>query len=74
MISVHVLSVPSSLTRTNRFSVLSFSHFFKLASEKVLQTRQNQSNFLRWVDAYRLNGHRIAQINPVKFREINRCY
>lgn len=31
----------------------------------MLESRRNQSNLFRWVDAYRTHGHRIANVNPV---------
>lgn len=37
-------------------------------SEDVIESRQNKSNFYRWVEAYRKDGHRLAQTNPIEYK------
>lgn len=36
----------------------------------TIKRRQEQSNFVRWVEAYRVHAHRLAQTNPIEWRQI----
>lgn len=33
----------------------------------MIKNRQSESNFYRWVEAYRRDGHRLAQTNPIEY-------
>lgn len=37
--------------------------------EDILDSRHNNSNVYRWIEAYRKYGHRLAITNPVEFKE-----
>jgi probable 2-oxoglutarate dehydrogenase E1 component DHKTD1 len=39
--------------------------FFFTVSSEVLESRIKQSNFYRFVTAYRQHGHKKAKINPI---------
>lgn len=45
---------------------------FHLVPQDVLNSRSNQSNVYRWVEAYRTHGHRVANVNPVAITKIQR--
>lgn len=52
-------------------------HFIYLFDEiavddNVLKIRQQQSNFYRWIEAYRTHAHRIAQTNPIELKNNTR--
>lgn len=36
--------------------------------DNVLKIRQQQSNFYRWIEAFRTHSHRIAQTNPIDLK------
>lgn len=36
-----------------------------IVPESVLQSRREQSNIYRWVEAYRTHGHRLASVNAI---------
>lgn len=39
--------------------------YFGIVDANVLKARQEQSNFYRWIEAYRTHSHRIAATNPI---------
>lgn len=55
-----------------------FIHFIQLyncfstkfsVDDNVLRIRQQQSNFYRWIEAFRTHSHRIAQTNPIELQK-----
>lgn len=43
-------------------------------NDNVSKMRQQESNFYRWVEAYRTHAHRIAQTNPIEIRKNARYF
>uniref|UniRef100_A0A6M2DDZ7 Putative 2-oxoglutarate dehydrogenase e1 subunit n=1 Tax=Xenopsylla cheopis TaxID=163159 RepID=A0A6M2DDZ7_XENCH len=41
-----------------------------VVSEEELQARQKQCNFYRWVNSYRKHGHKVANVDPVNFKQL----
>lgn len=69
-------------SRTHTHSPLDFDLFFLCClfcslftfavADDVVRIRQQQSNFVRWVDAYREHSHRMARTNPIEIHTIER--
>lgn len=41
-----------------------------IVDANVLKARQEQSNFYRWIEAYRTHSHRIAATNPIPLTKL----
>lgn len=60
------------LTRTQFRLIFLFSVYVHTVADDVVRIRQEQSKFVRWVDAYRTHSHRMARTNPIEIHAIER--
>lgn len=54
------------------FCLLLFISIGIAVDDNVLKIRQQQSNFYRWIEAFRTHSHRIAQTNPIELQKNTR--
>lgn len=71
------LSLSLSFRKTANFVLFFFPlspiYFNEIVvDDNVLKIRQQQSNFYRWIEAFRTHSHQIAQTNPIELKKNTR--
>lgn len=68
--------VTHTVTQSHTHIVQHFHIFCLLftvaVADDVARIRHEQSNFTRWVDAFRTHSHRMARTNPIEIHTIER--